>query len=143
MNEQPLQPLNIIDDRTPEQLRADGDDRWPDGTPYTTGGVKQLALKQELAPVLYQSNRYCKEESYYRGVTSDVRVLFVLADVLHASGDALTAEVLHDADTWLASVDEESVWFAAVCEACGNEYRPCDGYYEAGEYSYCAECCHW
>ncbi len=28
------EPLDTIDDRTPEQLRADGDDRWPDGTPY-------------------------------------------------------------------------------------------------------------
>jgi hypothetical protein len=27
-------PLDIVDGRTPEQLRADGDDHWPDGRPY-------------------------------------------------------------------------------------------------------------
>lgn len=37
MNE--LQPLDIIDDRSLEQIRADGDDRWPSGAPYIVQGV--------------------------------------------------------------------------------------------------------
>ena len=37
MNE--LQPLDIVDDRTSEQVRADGDERWPDGSPYILNGV--------------------------------------------------------------------------------------------------------
>jgi hypothetical protein len=34
-----LQPLDITDNRTLEQIRADGDDRWPDGRPYIKDGV--------------------------------------------------------------------------------------------------------
>lgn len=34
-----LQPLDIIDDRTLEQIRTDGDDRWPSGDPYIVRGV--------------------------------------------------------------------------------------------------------
>ena len=30
-----------------------------------------------------------------------------------------------------------------ACEACGVMYHPTFGYHEAGEYSYCAECCSW
>lgn len=30
-----MTPLQMIDDRTPEQLRADGCERWPDGSRYT------------------------------------------------------------------------------------------------------------
>lgn len=37
MNE--MKPLDIVDDRTIEQIREDGDDRWPDGTPYIKDGV--------------------------------------------------------------------------------------------------------
>lgn len=37
MNE--LEPLNIVDDRTPEQVRVDGNTRWPDGSPYILRGV--------------------------------------------------------------------------------------------------------
>lgn len=29
------------------------------------------------------------------------------------------------------------------CELCGALYEPENGYYEAGEYSYCGNCCHW
>lgn len=38
----------------------------------------------------------------------------------------------------------------AICEACGEEYKIEEGYYEQGNgqegilaYSYCAGCCHW
>lgn len=34
-----LEPLNVVDDRTPEQIREDGDERWPDGRPYIKDGV--------------------------------------------------------------------------------------------------------
>jgi hypothetical protein len=29
-----LKPIDMVDGRTPEELKADGDDKWPDGTPY-------------------------------------------------------------------------------------------------------------
>lgn len=34
-----LKPLDIVDDRTLEQIRADGDDRWPSGRPYIRNGI--------------------------------------------------------------------------------------------------------
>lgn len=34
-----LKPLDIVDDRTIEQIRTDGDARWPDGSPYILKGV--------------------------------------------------------------------------------------------------------
>lgn len=34
-----LKPLNIIDDRTIEQIRAEGGERWPNGYPYIKDGV--------------------------------------------------------------------------------------------------------
>lgn len=34
-----LQPLDIVDDRTIEQIRESGDDRWPSGEPYILRGV--------------------------------------------------------------------------------------------------------
>lgn len=51
-----LQPLNIVDDRTPEQVRADGDERLPDGSPYILRGVccvcgKNVAQEAEKYPV--------------------------------------------------------------------------------------------
>lgn len=49
MNE--LQPLDIIDDRTIEQIRADGCERWPDGRPYINNGVRSVCganVEQEL-----------------------------------------------------------------------------------------------
>jgi hypothetical protein len=35
-----LPPLPIVDNRTPEQLAADGDHRWPDGSLYVPPGQK-------------------------------------------------------------------------------------------------------
>ncbi len=35
-----LRPLPIIEDRSPAQLKEDGDDRWPDGTVYTPPSTK-------------------------------------------------------------------------------------------------------
>lgn len=43
--------LDMIDDRTPEQLKSDGDDRWPDGTRYTpthlTGEAKERFIRRQ------------------------------------------------------------------------------------------------
>jgi hypothetical protein len=30
-----------------------------------------------------------------------------------------------------------------TCEVCGDLFQATSGYYEPGEYAYCAECCHW
>ncbi len=45
-----LQPLDIVDNRTPEQVRADGDERWPDGTPYIKDGVCCVCLHPATEP---------------------------------------------------------------------------------------------
>lgn len=46
-----LQPLDIVDGRTPEQLKDDGDDRWPDGARYTpphlTGEARRLFRERQ------------------------------------------------------------------------------------------------
>lgn len=51
-----LKPLPITDNRTPEQVRADGDERWPDGSPYIKDGVccvcgKNVVQEAEKYPV--------------------------------------------------------------------------------------------
>lgn len=30
-----------------------------------------------------------------------------------------------------------------ACEGCGTIFLASEGYYEPGEYAYCAQCCHW
>jgi len=46
------------------------------------------------------------------------------------------------ASAWL----QEMVRWAkqeVLCEACGALFQASEGYYEPGEYAYCARCCHW
>lgn len=45
----------------------------------------------------------------------------------------------------LASVPSycERTLVDCTCEACGVEFEASTGYFESGEYAYCAECCHW
>jgi NAD-dependent SIR2 family protein deacetylase len=31
----------------------------------------------------------------------------------------------------------------ATCEACGQQFKKSEGYFDEGEYSYCANCCKW
>lgn len=52
-----LQPVPITDDRTIEQIRSLGDDRWPDGRPYILRGVCCVCL----APVAEErvSTHWC------------------------------------------------------------------------------------
>ena len=38
---------------------------------------------------------------------------------------------------------EEAKTALATCEDCGKEFKPEDGTFELGEYSYCGDCCHW
>jgi len=44
---------------------------------------------------------------------------------------------------WRVKARELLAQGQVVCEACGVLFRAVDGYYEPGEYAYCAECCHW
>lgn len=104
--------------------------------------MNQLQLKRPLEPVEYTANMHSKAEAYYRGVTSDGTVLYVTTEVFEYNREFFP-DTLYDADSWLSSADEESVWLAVACQLCHKEYRPGDGYYEPNEYSYCAECYQW
>lgn len=55
-----------------------------------------------------------------------------------------TAEEVASHDEWYATRNQDQAATVKVaCEVCGALYEPEHGYYEAGEYSYCAECCNW
>lgn len=84
------------------------------------------------------------EMTIYRGQATTGQVVCVDKLVMDKNKGDFSEQELSDADGWLASAnDGENVWIAATCEACGQEYRPIDGYYDPGEYSYCSDCCHW
>lgn len=44
-----LQPLNIADDRTIEQIREDGDSHWADGRPYVSTRILTIGYTEENA----------------------------------------------------------------------------------------------
>lgn len=83
----------------------------------------------------------------YRGVLADGRALCVTADLLQAQHPTFPTGSEYTAEYWRAvAIEGEHCWIAAICEACGEEFRPMDGYYEDEHepmYSYCAACCHW
>lgn len=87
-----------------------------------------------------------KTELVYRGKTSDGRTLCTLEIAIEANRNIEEGD-LFSPDYWaMASIDNDNCWIMAICELCGDEFRPTDGYYEDGHeptYSYCAECCHW
>lgn len=86
-------------------------------------------------------------EPVYRALCPDGRVLYVNADTLESSRECAPEDQLFSSAFWLESRgDGELVWIAAICEACGGEFRPIDGYYDDEQeptYSYCAQCCKW
>lgn len=67
MTQEKLQPLNIVDTRTPAQIQADGCDYWPNSEPYALFIAGNLARCLEVvaiaAPVnhILQSN-LCEQE---------------------------------------------------------------------------------
>jgi hypothetical protein len=80
----------------------------------------------------------------YRGQASTGQIVCVDEPVMLANQGDFSAEELNNPDEWLESAgDGESVWIAALCEACGAEFRPIDGYHEKDTYSYCSTCCSW
>lgn len=92
----------------------------------------------EMRLVIYGS------ELIYRGECED-GILYVSLDLIENDGN-VPAHDLFSTAFWLHALNGELVWIAATCEACGDEFRPSDGYVETEHeptYSYCANCCHW
>jgi len=44
---------------------------------------------------------------------------------------------------WRVKAQELLAQGQVVCEACVGLFQAEYGYYEPGEYAYCAACCHW
>lgn len=51
MSDERLEPLNIVDNRSPSMLVRDGDDRWPDGSDYCPPQFEGVERTRFLAKV--------------------------------------------------------------------------------------------
>lgn len=82
------------------------------------------------------------------GEVDRVALAMVVLQLSPECSDEQLAEVLGlhrplSAVFWKVKARELLEQGKVVCESCGAIFPALEGYYEPGEYAYCAECCWW
>lgn len=119
------------DDRTPEQLKADGDHRWPDGTRYTpphlAGGERERFVRRRdeldwqdgpgaILPVFFTS------ECILRDDAESLRDACVFGSPASMRAMMAAGKARPRSPRWRA-VREEHVRRHPACAACGRTAR--------------------